>query len=199
MWHELRFAWLRCVWQIHIATTPVRSINFRKGLFSSEITQNEAKPGVLGFMFLWQLAARPSLPPKTTLKSYSKFFCANFFVNKKCNGNREVLSSSQHEICPMLVRQTLLMAPEGLAWVRAALWEGSGNCAALSQPSPTPVPAVVRDVEILFKIGKSMIVWSHSCSPIPPSYPYPQIYGHPWSSVSEMTKCFAPWFQLHLI
>ena len=59
--------------------------------------------------------------------------------------------------------------------------------------------AVVKDVDILFKIGKSKIVWSHSCSPIPPSYPYPQIYGHPWSSVSERTKCFVPWFQLHLV
>ena len=40
---------------------------------------------------------------------------------KKCNGNREVLGSSQHEICPLLVSQTLLTAPEGLAQVSAVL------------------------------------------------------------------------------
>ena len=168
-----------------------------------------------GFMFLWQRGAKPS-PHQTTLKSYSRFFFffgTHLFVNKKCNGNREVLGSSQHEICPLLVSQTLLTAPEGLAQVSAVLWEGSGNCDRLCQRSPPHAcrdpaltgaashyrakinfPAicllqtgitVVRNVDSLLKIGESVIVWSHSCSPIPFYYFYPQMYVRVYAQVLQ--------------
>ena len=132
---------------------------------------------------------------------------------KKCNGNREVLGSSQHEICPLLVSQTLLTAPEGLAQVSAVLWEGSGNCDRLCQPSPPHACrhpaltgaashyrakinfpaicllqtgiAVVRNVDSLLKIGESVIVWSHSCSPIPFYYFYPQMYVRVYAQVLQ--------------
>ena len=83
----------RCVWQIHTAgtaTTSVRSINLRKGLFYSEITQKEAKAGVFGFMFLWQHRAKTL--PLSTKQLWNLilgvcllvvFFGAHLFVNKK--------------------------------------------------------------------------------------------------------------------
>lgn len=136
-----------------------------------------------------------TLTLQKTLNSYSRFF-AQVSVNKKCNTNREGLGSSQHEICPMLVSQAQLLAPEGLASVRPALWEGSQTAFGwVSQPRPTAMPtkhpaltvpafhywarinlpalyllqtgiAVVKDVEISFKIWKSVnsvirVMFSH--------------------------------------
>lgn len=75
MWHELRFAWLRCVWQIHIATTSVRSINFQKGLFSSEITQNEAKVVFWVLCSSDNLQPDPHFPPKQLWNLILSFLC----------------------------------------------------------------------------------------------------------------------------
>lgn len=119
-WTDLSLPEFWCIWQIHTSSTATTSVKHKftkRACFILKLLRKRPRLVFLVYVPLTTWSQTLTLSHTKQLWNLILGFfcvCAHLFVNKKCNGNREVLGSSQHEICPQLVSQTLLTAPEGL-------------------------------------------------------------------------------------